>query len=204
MIIEGREKGKCRRGHRNWAFRKDGRMFCRTCRRMVEKKWYHDNGPEQRERERIRKEGKRRREGARVTPNRIGKATVDGREQEPWWHQRVPMEPFSLWVDERVKEAFERGENFAHLQVRWGISDRLLRRARNMHEDTIDIDSVDRALLEAGELEALELMYPLEGLRETQEFALHPQVKGGKKYRPHGNKTRRTRHDRKPRKNKSR
>lgn len=186
MGVKGinRKKECIEKGH-EVIVRNNGKRHCKTCRRVTEARRRVANRLELREYHRMWDEGKRRRDGEKETPGRVGKGTIEPRPAEPRWHRGMPIEPIANWLEQRSKEWFaEWGEDPKGNTTHWmrvsrmlKVSDRILRRL--MYQDggqyadeqnSVHLDTIDRMLTEAGETHALELMYPLEGLRETADY----------------------------------
>jgi hypothetical protein len=145
----------CKRGHPlvegNLVWRRDRKTpECAICKR--------ERGAERRERER---EFRRRAAAQDPTPVKRGR-----RPKEPEWNMALPAEPFANWLTARLEE--DESLTLRAIALASGVSDKRLQDIRNGVQDTVHIDVIDRVFVEAREHQALEGLYPLEGLRETK------------------------------------
>lgn len=122
---------------------------CLPCKRAYEREWREANLEERREEQRIWREGFRRRRGiparnlTRPVPQHPDEATV------------VPVEPFAQWVKHQLERRPVR-----ELAMWLNVGERAIWRWLN-ESNTIHIDSVDRALVNAGQQHLLNELYPV-------------------------------------------
>lgn len=164
-------KGICKNGHalkgENVIVKKNGDRECRCCRRVRDAKWRDRNRANLQEYQRIRDDARRRAGGVKARPShRDGERGK--RPDEPTWHRVLPSEPFINWLEHRLEET-----GYTHVEFgrRYWMDEKKVGDLMNGHQDTVHIDTVDKALIATGEMWALEAMYPLEGLRETKGYS---------------------------------
>lgn len=148
-------KGFCKEGHPIKGDNRDSDGRCSTCRRDRQREYMRN--PQQREYNRIRLEARRRAQG--IEPRNFKRPVPIDQDESVL----IPVEPFANWLAARLEERSPQVSTDS-----WAASlglggQRQLDRILSGDHAEVHIDAVDRALMQAQEQHALDLLYPVGG-----------------------------------------